>query len=62
MGFRTLFDVIPLDPTLVRGSHGLAATEPQDQPLLIGDGPVPADGELPMTAIRDLVLQALGLG
>ena len=25
LGFRTLFDVIPLDPTLVRGSHGLRA-------------------------------------
>ena len=25
LGFRTLFDVVPLDPTLVRGSHGLPA-------------------------------------
>ena len=25
LGFRTLFDVIPLDPDLVRGSHGLPA-------------------------------------
>ena len=25
LGFRTLFDVIPLDPGLVRGSHGVPA-------------------------------------
>ena len=25
LGFRTLFDVVPLDPGLVRGSHGLRA-------------------------------------
>ena len=25
LGFRTLFDVVPLDPRLVRGSHGLPA-------------------------------------
>src|SRR5262249_43041976 len=27
LGFRMLMDVIPLDPTLVRGSHGLAAAD-----------------------------------
>jgi hypothetical protein len=61
LGFRTLFDVIPLDPTLVRGSHGLAARDPDGGALLVGDGPAPADGPLPMTAVRDLVLAALGL-
>src|SRR5271157_5990204 len=38
LGFRTLFDVVPLDPTLVRGSHGLPAREGADKPLLITDG------------------------
>jgi predicted AlkP superfamily pyrophosphatase or phosphodiesterase len=61
LGFRTLFDVVPLDPGLVKGSHGLPATDAADRPLLIGDGPAPAAAELPMTAVRDLVLQALGL-
>jgi predicted AlkP superfamily pyrophosphatase or phosphodiesterase len=60
LGFRTLFDVVPLDAGLVRGSHGLAAASAADRPLLIGDGPAPA-GELAMTAVRDLVLEALGL-
>jgi predicted AlkP superfamily pyrophosphatase or phosphodiesterase len=63
LGFRTLFDVVPLDPTLVRGSHGLAGTGrgPEDWPLLIGDGSAPKTGEIPMTAVRDLVLEAMGL-
>jgi predicted AlkP superfamily pyrophosphatase or phosphodiesterase len=60
LGFRTLFDVVPLDAGLVRGSHGLAAAA-ADRPLLLGDGPAPA-ADLAMTAVRDLVLDALGLG
>lgn len=59
LGFRTLFDVIPLDAALVRGSHGLAATDDQDRPLLIGDGPAPREETLPMTQVHGLVLQAL---
>jgi hypothetical protein len=62
LGFRTLFDVVPLDPALVRGSHGLPASRADDRPLLIGDGPAPPESELPMTAVRDRVLTALGLG
>jgi predicted AlkP superfamily pyrophosphatase or phosphodiesterase len=60
LGLRTLFDVIPLDPTLVRGSHGLPAEAADDQPILIGDGDAPADqGSILMTAVRDLVLRGL---
>jgi predicted AlkP superfamily pyrophosphatase or phosphodiesterase len=62
LGFRYRMDVIPLDVTLVRGSHGLRAATPDDQPLLIGDGPPPPLDELPMTAVRDLVLNRVGLG
>jgi hypothetical protein len=61
LGFRTLFDVVPLDAGWVRGSHGLRADDPLDRPLLIGDGPAPGTGPLPTTAVRDLVLAALGL-
>ena len=59
LGFRTLFDVVPLDAGLVRGSHGLAAADVRDGPLLIGEGTAPAEGELAMTAVRDLVLGVL---
>jgi hypothetical protein len=60
-GFRTLFDVVPLDAGLVRGSHGLPAEDIQDRPLLIGEGAAPAETELPMTAVRDWVLGAMEL-
>ncbi|MBI3911957.1 MAG: alkaline phosphatase family protein [Armatimonadetes bacterium] len=35
LGFRTLMDVIPLDPTLVNGSHGRVTDAPEDGPLLL---------------------------
>ncbi len=64
LGFRTKFDVIPLNAKVVRGSHGLPAKDPADRPLLIVDDakllPQRADAELPMTAIRSLLLQELG--
>jgi predicted AlkP superfamily pyrophosphatase or phosphodiesterase len=59
LGFRTLFDVVPLDPSLVKGSHGLPVAD--HPPVLVGDGPPPPAGALAMTAVRDLVLAALGL-
>jgi predicted AlkP superfamily pyrophosphatase or phosphodiesterase len=61
LGFRTLFDVVPLDPGLVRGSHGLPAAQPLDQPLLIGDGPAPEAGDKSLPWVQAQVLRALGL-
>jgi predicted AlkP superfamily pyrophosphatase or phosphodiesterase len=63
LGFRTLFDVVPLDPTLVRGSHGLHAASHEDGPLLIGNGPTPshAGSPLEMPRVHDFLLEALGL-
>ena len=37
LGFRTLFDVIPLDPTLVKGSHGRIPEETGDHPVIIAE-------------------------
>jgi predicted AlkP superfamily pyrophosphatase or phosphodiesterase len=61
LGFRSIFDVVPLDASLVRGSHGLAANDPHDRPLLIGHGANPG-ASLPMTAVRDTILNRIGLG
>src|SRR5204863_9653667 len=47
LGFRMKLDVIPLDAAIVKGSHGLPAADPQDGPLLAGDGERPGD-VLPM--------------
>jgi hypothetical protein len=60
LGFRMILDVVPLDASIVRGSHGLAAADPLDRPILIGHGPRPGDS-VPMTAVRDLLLGELGL-
>ncbi|AWM41434.1 Type I phosphodiesterase / nucleotide pyrophosphatase [Gemmata obscuriglobus] len=60
LGFRTTFDVVPLDAGVVRGSHGLAAADPLDRPILIGHGPMPA-ASVPMTQVKDMLLAALEL-
>jgi len=39
LGFRYTMDVIPLDATLVRGSHGLSSRTTQDMPLLMTSEP-----------------------
>ena len=36
LGFRGLLDVIPLDATLVKGSHGRDQVEDDEQPVIIG--------------------------
>jgi hypothetical protein len=59
LGFRALVDVIPLDPSLVRGSHGLPVPDPLDKPLIIGDGAAPSEAIVHQCAVRDLVLRAL---
>lgn len=60
MGFRQLMDVIPLNAGLVRGTHGRIDNEPGLQPVMLGGG---HDGEtLPCTAVRDVILDAMGLG
>ena len=39
LGLRGLFDVIPLDASLVRGSHGRVPEDLDDWPVLAGDFP-----------------------
>jgi len=60
LGFRYRMDVIPLDPSLVRGSHGLR-TAPEHGPLIIG--PSAADIQaLPsdMREVKSYIRQLLG--
>jgi len=61
LGFRMTLDVVPLDASIVRGSHGLPAPDPQDGPLFVGDGERPAEERFPMTGVRDRVLASLDL-
>jgi predicted AlkP superfamily pyrophosphatase or phosphodiesterase len=59
LGFRYLMDVIPLDPSLVRGSHGVRTTGP----VLISSAPelLPGEGAVHATHVKDIVLRHLGL-
>lgn len=57
LGLRMLMDVIPLRPDLVNGTHGRLPVDPDHGPLVIGSRRDLAREHLPMTAVRDLILQ-----
>lgn len=66
LGFRYLMDVIPLDASLIRGSHGLVPEDAKDGPVWLstlgfdgGTAPPDEDGTLAMTSVKDRVLAAL---
>jgi predicted AlkP superfamily pyrophosphatase or phosphodiesterase len=57
LGFRTLMDVVPLDPHLVRGSHGRIMDDAAHGPVFITSEPrLLHDGPVAATAVKDLVL------
>ena len=57
LGFRTLMDVIPLKPQLVKGTHGRPAASPQLGPLLIGSRRDLARDRYLMVEVKDLILR-----
>lgn len=60
LGFRYLMDVVPLDATLVKGSHGRPTDAPAEGPLLLSSEPsLLPDGEVAATAVRQLLLEHL---
>ncbi len=61
LGMRMTLDVVPLDASLVKGSHGLPASDAQDRPLFIGPGPAPAEDSFPMTSVKARLLETLDL-
>ncbi len=63
LGFRTLLDVIPLDPDLVKGSHGRLPDDPAMGPVLISSEPaLLPDAEVCATEVKDLLLRHLFAG
>ncbi len=57
LGMRYLMDVIPLDATLVRGSHGRLTDRAEDGPLIISSVPeLLADGAVAATDVKELLL------
>ena len=60
LGFRTLMDVIPLDTSLVRGSHGRTALPEELSPLLITRKALPDRGSaISCQEVYDVILQHL---
>ena len=55
LGFRTLLDVIPLDTSLVKGSHGRLTDDSSQGPCVISSQPLP-DVAVDATSIKQLVL------
>ena len=55
MGFRIHMDLIPLDSTLVKGSHGVVPQDQLDWPLIFGSG-IPDAGNFDATEIHQLIL------
>jgi len=62
LGFRNILDVISLDASLVRGSHGLPPPREGAGPLVLGSDPALGGGTMEQAGIRDLALRAMGLG
>jgi hypothetical protein len=58
-GFRTLLDVIPLDATLVRGSHGRQAVAAADRPVIISRSRGVFDDRLSSVDVHDVLLRHL---
>jgi hypothetical protein len=60
LGFRMLMDLIPLDATLVRGSHGICPAQTKDYPVLISDRSDLLSGEqLAATEICGIIERAV---
>lgn len=59
LGFRALLDVIALDDTLVRGSHGRPTDDPSCGPILISSEKTLLDAvpdHIPAVDVRDVIL------
>lgn len=59
LSIRAPFDVIDLDATRIRGSHGRLPASEADSPVLLTSWPVEAAGPIPMTALKQMFLERL---
>jgi predicted AlkP superfamily pyrophosphatase or phosphodiesterase len=58
LGFATLMDIVPLDATLVRGSHGRVTDNSADGPVFISsESRLVRDGPVVATAVKQLILR-----
>jgi predicted AlkP superfamily pyrophosphatase or phosphodiesterase len=62
LGFRMLMDVIPLDASLVKGSHGRRVLEPEEQPIFLCDDPAESlPAQVDSTEVCGLLKNILGV-
>ena len=60
LGFRYSMQVIPLDPSCVRGTHGRLPDDPADGPVLLcSDGSRSRD-RIAAAEVKQLLLELLG--
>lgn len=57
LGFRMLMDLIPLDATLVKGSHGIIPSSRGDYPVLISSGVTAGSEPLAPTDVYGIIKQ-----
>ena len=64
LGFRTTFDLIGLDASIVRGTHGRRSPDTGDGPLLISNvrDPIFDGGPRTVGSFREFVLRTAGVG
>jgi predicted AlkP superfamily pyrophosphatase or phosphodiesterase len=59
-GFRYLMDVVPLDASLVKGSHGRVTDDPRAGPIFMtGEPSLLPDGPIHATDVKSIVLRHL---
>jgi len=62
LGFRTLMDVIPLDASLVKGSHGLAPAREEEGALLLSTSGIGRMDRIKPEAVKELILRTVFQG
>ncbi|WP_421829193.1 alkaline phosphatase family protein [Larkinella sp.] len=60
LGFRYLMNIIPLDATLIKGSHGRVGTQPADHPVFVSTRQGQASAKpIPAIDVYDKIWEAL---
>ncbi|HEX6337475.1 MAG TPA: nucleotide pyrophosphatase/phosphodiesterase family protein [Jiangellaceae bacterium] len=61
LGLRYAMNVVPINPRVVRGSHGRLPDDPADGPVLLCSEPGASRDRLEATDVRDLLLELAGI-
>ncbi len=59
LGFRMLMDLIPLDATLVKGSHGCRPKDKKDWPVLLADSDIALPADVESTDVYHIIRRAV---